>query len=45
MRRSIYEPTKEMLADTKFTTFLDELVRKAKANNHDIMSEEWLHIS
>ena len=34
-----------MLADSKFTTFLDELVRKAAANNHDITREEWLHIS
>jgi hypothetical protein len=45
MRRSVYTPTKEMLADTKFTTFLDELVRRAEANGHDITREEWLRIS
>ena len=45
MRKSVYTPTKEMLADTKFTTFLDELVRKAEANNVDVTRTEWLHIS
>jgi len=45
MRKSVYTPTKEMLADTKFTTFLDELVRKAEANKAEVSREAWLHIS
>jgi len=45
MRRSIYTPTKEMLADSKFTAFLDELVRKAEENNVDIRGESFHHMS
>jgi len=31
MRKSVYTPTKEMLADTKFTRFLDTFVEMRDA--------------